>query len=326
MAGRGADAPLRHPDEWGFLVKGEGLVNNDKGKEEGMTQSEIEQFKVKIKHDYVKLLDLLAQVIAANNYLSVDDFNDRERSLIARGLTNKFTNHALTVLYLSRGTNQDLPSVLFSLADFASIDVLTRASLEAFLTFHYVFYAPATKEGKNYQYWAYKAAGIAERQNVPASTEEFRQKLVADRKELNELREKLKSNAVFQSLTDNQRKRILRGEWRLKSWREIAIDAGFSEILASDMYKYLSGSAHSSFLSVDQAVKTQINKKEEEAISSSMGIMNAVIANMIREYCGLFSKAQDVLSKDCEGGYIVDWWIQVDRGLNEFANIGQDND
>ncbi len=49
--------------------------------------------------------------------------------------------------------------------------------------------------------------------------------------------------------------------------------------------------------------------------------MNPVIANMVREYCGLFSKAQEILNKDHEGSYMVDWWIQVDRGLNEFTKI-----
>jgi len=272
----------------------------------------MEQFEMKLKPDYVKLLDLLCRALNAGVT------NDDERSSIARGLTDKFINHALTVLYLSDGTKTNLPSFLFGLTDFISIGVLTRVSLEAFLTFHYVFYAPTTKEEKDYRYWCYKAAGIAERQDAPASTEEYKQKQAEEKKELNRLRDKLEANAIFQNLTQGQGKQILKGKWKLPSWYNIAIDAGFSGILASDMYRLLSGFAHSSFLSVVQSVEIQKNRKQQDTISSSMVIMNIVIANMTKEYCGLFSKAQDVLSKDYDGSYIVDWWIQVDRHLNKF--------
>ena len=97
-------------------------------------------------------------------------------------------------------------------------------------------------------------------------------------------------------------------------------------MLASDVYSYLSGSAHSIFLSVLQSVETQVNMQQEEAIRTSMVIMNRVIANMVIEYCRLFPRARNVLSTDHEGLEIVDWWFQVDRGLDEFTNIGQEND
>lgn len=286
----------------------------------------MEQFKIRIKQEYVKLLDLLARVFAADNYLSLGDAEENERVLITRGLTDKFKNHAVTLLYLSRGTSLDFPSFKFSLVDIASIDVLTRASLEAFLVFHYVFYAPATKEEKDYRYWAYKAAGIAERQNFPPSSVELKQKLVVEKEELDKLYQQLKSNSVFQNLTDNQKKQVLRGRWKLPSWRAIAIDAGVSEMIASRMYSFLAGYAHSSMLSVVQMVEAHRDRREEVHVNSAMVIMNLMIANMVREYCGLFSKAQEVLRKDHEGSYIVDWWIQVDRYLNEFTKIGQDND
>ncbi len=288
-----------------------------------MERLEMERFRMRIKEEYVKLLDLLARVFAADNYLSPGDTDDNERLSIARGLTNKFIEHAVTILHLSRGINLYLPSFKFSLVDSASIDVLARASLEAFLIFHYVFYTPKTKEEKDYRYWAYKVAGIAERQNFPATTEEFRQKLENEKIELDKLHEKLKSNAAFQSLTPKQKNQILKeGRWKLPSWRKIAIDAGLSEMLASHMYSSLAGHAHSSSLSVVQTVDAHINREEEQVISSSMGTMNIVTANLIHEYCELFPKTQEVLGKDHEGSYIVDWWIKVDRGLNEFTNIG----
>jgi len=282
-----------------------------------MAQAKFEQFGENARRDYMKLLDLLGRVLGADN-LSSFLGDDNERILIARGLTNKLLEHAVTALYLSRGTKQSLPSFEFNFFDSASIDVLTRAVFEAFLTFHYVFYEPKTKEERDYRYWCYKAAGIAERQNARVSTEEHRQKQAAEKKELDEVREKLKLSAMFQGLTSKQKRQILKGKWRLKPWRELAVDAGLSETLASDTYRHLSGRVHSSSLSVVQTIGDHVDREDKQVISSSIGIINVVIANMIKEYCGLFPKAQEVLSRNSTGSGIVNWWIQIDRTLDEF--------
>ena len=88
----------------------------------------------------------------------------------------------------------------------------------------------------------------------------------------------LLSNAVFQSLADNQKNRILRGQWKLPFWREIAIDAGLSEVLATHVYRSLAGYAHSSFLSVRQTAQVFESKEEEQLISTSIITMNIVTA------------------------------------------------
>ena len=145
-----------------------------------MAQLDMEQFRTRTKRDFVKLLDLLAQVIDSSKGFSAGDISDGERLLDAHNLANKLIDHAFTVLYLSQCTNvQSLPSFKqLSFIDTASIDVLTRAVMEAFLVFHYVFFSPQTKEEKDYRYWAYKAAGITERQSIPIITEETRRTLV----------------------------------------------------------------------------------------------------------------------------------------------------
>ena len=287
------------------------------------------QLGIDYKSEYVKLLDLLARVNNANEGFSSSDISDGERLWYANILANKFTGHALTILHLSHGTViQDLPSFpKHNFPDSASIDVLTRATMEAFLVFHYVFYAPTTAEEKDYRYWAYKAAGLAERQNFPTITEEGRQTLDNDKIELNELRNKLESNKVFQALKDFQKRQIFEGEgkWRWKpgykrhiSWREIAIDAGFSKMSASQIYSYLSGSAHSSSLSILRMAQALENKEPEKLIEPSINTMNIVIANMIREYCALFPRAQDVLTKDLEGSNLVKQYIQIGRELDKY--------
>lgn len=293
-----------------------------------MTQSELGRFKMDHKLEYIIFLDLLARAINVNRGFSINDIIDGERLWEAHNLANKFIDHAVTVLYLLHSTKvQDIPSFKFRFVDTASIDVLTRATFEAFLVFHYVFYAPKTKEEKDYRYWAYKAAGIAERQNLPESIFEHERQKAEEKMVLDELHDKLKSNAVFQNLAGEHKKSILKGRWRLSSWHDIAIDAGLSEILASHMYRHLSGYAHSSSLSVLQTKQAVMNKGQEQLVQSSIATMNVFIANMIREYCGLFSKAQDVLDTEPAGNKeMIEAWIEIGRRLDENLDIGQEND
>lgn len=282
---------------------------------------DMRQLEMDIKQEYVRLLDLLARALRANKDLSV---SDGERLLAAYGLAFKFFCHALTVFYLSRGTNQELPSLKWHYVDFASVDVLTRATLEAFLVFHYVFYASATAEEKDYRYWAYRAEGMDDKLSIIAFTEKQRERLTAVRKERDKLYDKLKSNTIFQRLNRKRQKEIFKGRsmWRWKpggkgkvSWRDIAIEAGFSKALARHIYSHLSASAHSSSIGVYQTMPAISKREEEYSYSGTVIIMNIVTANLIREYCGLFPRAQAVLSGDTEGSNIIERWIQRGRKL-----------
>lgn len=282
--------------------------------------------------EYVRLLDLLARVNDEVYVPPISNAGERERLIGALDLANKFISHALTILHLLDDTNvlvlpsSPFPPIRIIKTASASINVLTRATMEAFLVFHYVFYAPTTAEEKDYRYWAYKAAGLAERQNFPTITEEGRQTLDNDKVELGELCTKLNSNTIFQSLTDNQKKRILKGKGKLSSWREIAIDAGFSKVLARHMYSLLCGYAHSGSLSVLQAAQALINKETKQPIQGSIATMNIVIANMIREYCALFPRAQDVLNKDLEGRNLIKQYIQIGHELDKYMVYRSEND
>ncbi len=292
-----------------------------------MEQLEIEQLQVRIKQDYEKLLDLFTNII---NKVSTDyDISNGERLESAHALAFKFFCHALTVLYLSGGTNQELQSSKWNHIDIASIDVVSRAALEAFLVFHHVFYTTANPEEKDYRYWAYRAERLDNRQKILEFTgsEEAKQELVAEKKEISD---KLWSNRVFQNLKDGQKQRIFRddGMWRWNpngknrlSWSDIGIEAGFGEVLASYIYRFLCASAHSSALGVQQTFTTDNKKEAEHLFAATVVIMNIVIANMIQEYCDLFPRVQIVLNKDTEKSNLVREWIQKGHTLDKLMGV-----
>jgi len=60
------------------------------------------------------------------------------------------------------------------------------------------------------------------------------------------------------------------------------------------------------------------SKEKEQFSGTSIITMSIVAANMIREYCALFLRAQDVLAKDLEGSNLVKQYIQIDRELDKY--------
>ncbi len=294
-----------------------------------MEQIEIEQLEKDFKQEYVRLLDMLVKVIYANRDLSVSDINDGERLESAHALASKFFGHALTVLYLSYGTNQELPSLKWHSVDFASIDVITRAALEAFLIFHHVFYASAEPEEKNYRYWTYRAEGMANRQSIGAfaGTKKERQQFEEEKKGL---AARLESNQIFQSLSTKQKGQVFEGNgmWRWKpdnkkrlAWRAIGIEAGFGKVLANNIYNILCGAAHSTSIGVRQTFPTLNKRGEEHLYAGTVAIMNIVTANLIQEYCELFSGVGTISSKDIRESKLVNKWIQRGRTLDKLMGV-----
>ncbi|MDA8155306.1 MAG: hypothetical protein M0Z52_02480 [Actinomycetota bacterium] len=99
--------------------------------------------------NFISLLETLIKIAEANKGVmaGADD-----RLLDAEGLCKKFIGHAASALYLFRSTTlQDLKVTPrgISFFDTASINVLGRAALEAFLVFHYVFIAPRSDVSDN---------------------------------------------------------------------------------------------------------------------------------------------------------------------------------
>ena len=281
------------------------------------------------KEEFLILLDLLAQAIKAVRVSSIEDDNQREKLIYAHNLANRFIQYALTQLHLCNDKNvETLPSLGdVRVSDPGSIDVLTRAAMEAFLVFHCVFYSPATEDEKDYRYWTYKAAGLIERQNLPDGVFEHAEQKVEERKTLEEIIAKLGSNPIYEALTAKQKMRYIEGKgWNLwrrdrdpkraMSWQDIATDAGLSVILASYMYKNLSGQAHSGSLSVLQTQQAIVRNEADRLISPSINTMKILVANMIYEYIKLFPEAQPVLAKSGASTF-VDTWIRIGQRLGD---------
>jgi len=267
---------------------------------------------MKEEKNYLLLLDLLYQVIEESKGIPTERDN---RLLEAEALARKLFCHSASALYLSRGTNiKDFPSIEISFFDPASIHILARAALETFLIFHYLFIAPKNSEEQDFRYWAWQLGGLCERQKYPASKPEYKRKQRDEKQLIDKLRKNLESNKIFKTLGKRQQNKILKGKWRIESWRKIALDAGFDELHASLFYSYLCEYAHSGSLSTLQIHRATTKEVQKNLFQASMEVIMIAIANMIFSYCRLFPNGKKVLEKNPKATEFAQILVDIGRG------------
>lgn len=270
------------------------------------------------EREYLIILALLARIIEANKGVEID-----EKLMEAESLAKKFFQHSASTFYLSRGTIiKDLPSVEVNFFDAASINVLARAAVEAFLTFHYIFAASVSQEERDFRFYSWQLGGHKERQKslprVQILKQEAKRVLANDQKCIQKYEEILKNNRVFLNLKKEQQKNILNGYWRTLSWREIALDAKLSEVHAEDFYRYLCGYAHSSSLSTLQLSQADTREKQLQLFDVTMEVVKIAMSNLIFEYCELFPTSRSELDKNAEAKMAAEDWLYIGQELKNW--------
>lgn len=259
------------------------------------------------EEEYIRLLKILFEVGEANKGTPA---GDDDRILDAEGLFLKFFVHAASLLYLSRSTI--LSEVGAGFFDSASINVIGRAAMETFLTFHHIFIAPASDEDRNLRYLTWQLSGLLERQSYTIKSLEGTKKLGEELDYINSLKDQIKKNQSFKELDARLEKKILKGKWRLdKSWKDIGISAGFSKRNSKEFYSYLCEYAHSGNLSVLQFRQADNAESQKRLFASTMNFVMIAMANMIQSYCMYFPKCKCVLTQRKDDVMIIDKWIYI---------------
>jgi hypothetical protein len=256
--------------------------------------------------DYQRLLGVLIEVTEANKGVAA---GHDDRVLDAEGLALKFVSHAASALYLYRSTS--LPEFGASFFDPGSVNVLSRAALETFLVFHYLFVEPHSDEERDCRYMAWVLGGYLDRQGLPVWSDEGQAAMGPEERLISPLTEKLKANGAFRQLPARDQKKLLRGDWRLRSWTSIGRSAGLHDVNAKAFYSYLCGYAHAGNLSVLQMRQADTAELQRSLCASSMTLVLIAMANMVKSYCAVFPKSMDRLTQDPDGAGLAEVWTGV---------------
>jgi hypothetical protein len=247
---------------------------------------------------YLKMmLPLLIRMLQAQGGQPIADGegwkNDRQF------LAKKFLYHLQTLLRTAEGAKIEHSQGEHSFIDHGTINVISRALLENFIVFEWVF-GPSDESLSYFRYLTWVVAGLKERSDTPARSDIAKRQQALDWERCGKLCQEIKSNEHFKEISNGAQKALLLGKWRMgQSIEEIAVQVGFHSKQLDGLYSYLCSYSHSSYISALQI--GQANEKMEKELSRmAIGVSCNMTARMIETYARLFPVAQQVLAGTSE--------------------------
>ncbi len=224
----------------------------------------------------------------------------------------KFYGHFLSSLYLYQLTI--IPDLNISFYDFASLNVLGRASLETFLVFDYLYIQTENSEEQDFRFKSWWRGGLMKRQSYDAKETEDVEKLKQEKEEIEKLTRVLIETDIYKRMSRNDRKKFMRGEWRFSGWAAIAKGAGFSNFYSKHIYSFLSGYAHTDSQSLIQLLNFA-KEKDQHQVKNMRNAMFSLIfivgVNFIDKYKMVFPIVSNVITEEDIG--FLEPWIRLGR-------------
>jgi Family of unknown function (DUF5677) len=257
--------------------------------------------------EYEELLDLFIELVqsqAGNRIVPGEEWlND------AQTLSIKLFRHLVSMHVISTGSTIErsgLPVVFF--IDHASVKVLARAALETYLVFYYLF-GCKDRALSEFRHNTWVLGGLTDRQSSHVSIEEHRVVLSKEKKQIEDLTILISDSEHLKSFTSKQQEQLLKGKWRVgNGWTDLGVNAGFYKKYFDNIYSYLCGYSHSSYISAMQVGQAQSIEDQESLTNSILGIGIVIMAHYAFSYSETFDSAREVLNKNSAAKAIAEKW------------------
>jgi Family of unknown function (DUF5677) len=274
-------------------------------------------------HEYTTLLNLFSQLVQSQATKPIADGDEWQND--AQTLSIKLFRHLVSMQTLAAGTTVDLDGKPFTFfIDHASIKVVARAALETYLVFFYLYGTPNASLSK-FRHSTWRLGGLTDRQQFHASTEENREALVREKDTIKQIKQSIEAMPEFQGYSIKQQAKLLEGKWRIgNGWVDLSLAAGFHKKYFQNIYGYLCGYSHSSYLSALQVGQAQMIEDQKMLTESILGIGIMLMAHFAFIYSAFFKSANRILENNPDQKKIAQRWR---FGVNDMASIydGKDN-
>jgi len=233
--------------------------------------------------------------------------NDRQT------LAKKLIYHLLSLKTLGAGSMFEVNGIKVPFVDHSSVKVLTRSVLENYIVFAFI-YGDSDPEVGRFRHMTWRLGGLLDRQRQIAITDESKQKLADERKDVDALRLEIEAHPMYANHTKDARKALSKkGDWTAgKPWYALAECAGLHGHYFCNIYRYLCGYSHASYAAALQVGQAK-SFADERAISDSMFFaLNMVMAHFITVYARLFDAARQLLEQSPSKGTVELFAFQAD--------------
>ncbi|WGG52113.1 DUF5677 domain-containing protein [Rugamonas sp. DEMB1] len=237
----------------------------------------------------------------------------------AQSLCRKLFRHLISMKSLCEIRADKPPGSLpIHYVDHSSVQVVTRAAMETFLVYFYVFGENDLQRSK-FRHSTWYLGGLLDRQKLKASSSEFDERLAYDRLEIVRLREEIEASQHFAAYSKKWQRQLLKGDWKVgTSWSEIAVSAGFHKTNFDNMYSHSCGYSHSSYISAMQGAQARDLAAQCMLANANLGFGIQIMTHFLKNYARNVSSAKEVLASDAEARRLIDKWHfdwQVWEGL-----------
>ena len=250
---------------------------------------------IEIASDYSTLVSLIIQLVESQNGKKVEP--GKEWLHDAQTLSVKLLRHLVSMQALAAGAvvKQDPARTLFFI-DHASIKVIARAALETYLVLFYL-YGGADSATSKFRHKTWRLAGLMDRQKYEVSIAEHREVLRFEKSHIDVLLSEIKADPQVQTYTPRHQAKLFNGDWRIgNSWSHLGKKAGFPERFFKNVYSYLCGYSHSSYLSVLQAGQATTNEDQKMLAHGILFIGTSIMAHFIFTYSGIFNQGASIIA------------------------------
>lgn len=255
--------------------------------------------------DYATLLGLFVDLVQsrAGSAITPDD----EWRNDAQTLSIKLFRHLVSMQTLAAGTKVVHNNNPIAFVDHASVKVVARAALETYLVFFYIY--GESHDVARFRHKTWHLGGLTDRQQSHASTDEHKEQLAAEKRKIENLKSEIGAAPQFQIYSSNQRKQLLKGEWKTGiSWTDLGVEAGFHEKYFKNIYSYLCGYSHSSYISALQVGQADSPETQRSLTQAILGIGVVIMAHYAFTYSRVFKQAEAVLAVKPEARRIAEKW------------------
>lgn len=235
----------------------------------------------------------------------------------AEGLAQKILAHIVSANHLYQGYQLIINNNIYQpQIDNASIAILTRAAMESYLTFQYVFVHSKSKDEFEFRFNCWHLGGFMDRANFVPQTEEHLTLYNFEKGQIVKLQEEIKATEIFNNLTSRNKALALQGRWRLSnSWKELGIYAGYSEKFFTQQYSFLSSYAHSSRLSVIQVQQNREFSTQKDMARASTVVLMTILSKFLHDYINLIPELNNII-EDKEKYAMIWFWKTIGDNLN----------
>jgi len=236
--------------------------------------------RTKIIRDIKELQDIL---ILFQSSIPEPHHKINHENYFIKSLMSKYILHAYSILRLLSGTNikSKIVGKMDTVYDIGSINVLTRAILETYLTFFYLFIHPQNDDEHFFRLDIYKLAGLKSRQRFRPSDDALMKRYNESEIEIEKLVQKIITRKRFNELSHRLRANIENGKQsKIYSWEQLFQIADLNTEFFQMTWVFFSDYSHSEYISLTQIrgllKDVELSKKKNDTIINILLILTSI--------------------------------------------------